>query len=53
MPVDYQLITWPDSFHKMLYTVEGKAVIDQLWQETMEELKFAGVKEIFQTERSD
>ncbi|KFY47145.1 hypothetical protein V495_02082 [Pseudogymnoascus sp. VKM F-4514 (FW-929)] len=34
-------------FHPMMYTVEGKATMDRLWYETLEELDFASVKDIF------
>lgn len=35
-----------NSFAPFLYTPEGKKLIDQLWQETMEELKFANTRTI-------
>lgn len=28
----------------MVYEPEGKVVIDRLWEETLDELEFAGVK---------
>jgi hypothetical protein len=34
------------SFTALLYEPNGKAVIDRLWDETMEELAFAGPLEI-------
>ncbi|CZR52829.1 related to short-chain dehydrogenase/reductase family protein, putative [Phialocephala subalpina] len=33
-------------FAKMVYEPEGKGVIDRLWEETLDELEFAGVKGI-------
>lgn len=33
-------------FAAMLYTPEGQVVIDRLWEETMAELEFAGVRQI-------
>lgn len=35
-----------NSFAPFLYTPEGKKLIDQLWQETMEELKFANTRTV-------
>jgi hypothetical protein len=32
----------------MVYTPEGRALMDVLWDETLQELKFAGVEEIIQ-----
>ena len=34
------------SFHAMMYTSEGKRVMDRLWEETLQELEFAGVRDI-------
>jgi len=31
-------------FATLLYTPEGKTITDRLWEETMEELKFADVQ---------
>lgn len=36
-------------FNASLYTPEGKQSIEQLWQETMDELDFAGVRRILET----
>jgi hypothetical protein len=36
--------SWP----KMMYTDQGHQLCDRLWDETLEELKFAGVKEKLQ-----
>jgi NAD(P)-dependent dehydrogenase (short-subunit alcohol dehydrogenase family) len=33
-------------YAKIMYTEEGRRLSDQIWKETMEELQFAGVKEI-------
>ncbi|RFU32946.1 hypothetical protein B7463_g3369, partial [Scytalidium lignicola] len=33
-------------FHALMVTSEGQRTMDQLWKETLEELKFAGVEEI-------
>ncbi|PVI06763.1 putative short-chain dehydrogenase/reductase family protein [Periconia macrospinosa] len=33
------------AFHNLMYTPEGKKATDQLWSETLDELKFAGVQE--------
>jgi hypothetical protein len=33
-------------FPKLMYTEEGKKCMERLWNETMEELKFANVKDI-------
>ena len=32
-----------------MYTPEGKAAAERLWRETLEELDFAGVKEILRS----
>ena len=37
-----------DSFNPMMYTPEGKAITDRLWDETIAELEFAGVRDILQ-----
>jgi hypothetical protein len=34
------------SFHAIMYTAEGKVAMDRLWNETLEELDFAHVKDI-------
>ncbi|KAF1998495.1 NAD(P)-binding protein [Amniculicola lignicola CBS 123094] len=39
-------------FHKMMSTPEGQKVMDRLWEETMEELEFAGVREIVHSMQS-
>ena len=33
-------------FAAIMYTEEGKKVAEQIWKETLEELEFAGVKQI-------
>jgi hypothetical protein len=33
-------------FHQMMYTPEGQKTTERLWEETLDELNFAGVKEI-------
>ena len=33
----------------MIYTAEGKAATERLWRETLEELEFAGVKDILRS----
>jgi hypothetical protein len=35
-----------DRFAAMLHTAEGKQVMERLWEETLEEFSFAGVREI-------
>ncbi|KAL9598457.1 MAG: hypothetical protein Q9219_004493 [cf. Caloplaca sp. 3 TL-2023] len=41
------LMSWQiKPFAPMLYTVEGKRSIDRLWEETLDELEFAGVRGI-------
>ena len=32
-----------------MYTAEGKAATERLWRETLEELEFAGVKDILRS----
>ena len=32
----------------IIYSEEGKKISQQLWEETMEELKFAGVEQILE-----
>jgi hypothetical protein len=34
------------SFAAFLYSIEGKVVIERVWEETMAELDFAGVRAI-------
>ena len=34
------------SFHEMMYTSDGKRTMDRLWEETLQELGFAGVRDI-------
>jgi hypothetical protein len=51
------LITWIVAnrhrrFAGFLYTPEGKVVIDRLWDETMAELDFAGVRTILDSLQS-
>ncbi|KPM41159.1 hypothetical protein AK830_g5429 [Neonectria ditissima] len=36
-------------YHSMMYTEEGKGTTQRLWEETIEELSFAGVKSILQS----
>lgn len=36
----------------MLYTIEGKTVRERLWDETISELKFAGVLETLESMKS-
>ncbi|EHA23352.1 hypothetical protein ASPNIDRAFT_37359 [Aspergillus niger ATCC 1015] len=44
------LMSWKiEPFNASLYTPEGKQSIEQLWQETMDELDFAGVRRILET----
>ncbi|KAF8849033.1 NAD(P)-binding protein [Acephala macrosclerotiorum] len=38
-------------FANMVYETEGKVVIDRLWEETMDELEFAGAKRILKEMR--
>ena len=33
-------------FHEMMYTSDGKTIMDRLWEETVKELEFAGVRDI-------
>jgi hypothetical protein len=40
------------SFAAFLYTPEGKAVIQRVWNETLAELDFAGVRLILESMRS-
>jgi len=35
-------------FATMVYTEEGKVIIQDLWEETMKELEFAGVAQILE-----
>jgi phage baseplate assembly protein W len=37
------------SVHSIMYTAEGKQVMQRLWDETLKELSFAGVGEIVQS----
>ncbi|KAH8807293.1 hypothetical protein F5884DRAFT_856877 [Xylogone sp. PMI_703] len=39
-------------FHSLLYTTEGKTVIERLWQETMNEFAFANVRGIIESMKS-
>ncbi|GCB18158.1 retinol dehydrogenase 13 [Aspergillus awamori] len=44
------LMSWKiEPFNASLYTPEGKESIEQLWQETMDEHDFAGVRRILET----
>ena len=31
-------------FHSLMYTPEGKKIVDRLWMETMDEFRFADVE---------
>lgn len=33
----------------MMYTAAGERTMDQLWEETLKELEFAGVKDILES----
>ena len=33
----------------MLYTAEGRKVTDQVWEETLDELEFAGARDILKS----
>jgi hypothetical protein len=35
-----------------LYTLEGKVVIERVWEETLTELNFAGVRAILESMRA-
>jgi hypothetical protein len=37
------------SFANLVYTPEGEKVMDALWEETMAEFDFAGVREMLQS----
>jgi hypothetical protein len=39
------LTDWCCRFHEMMYTPEGKKTMETLWEETLEELSFARVKD--------
>ena len=39
-------LTPTSSFHSIMYTPEGKQTTELLWEETLEELDFAGVRSI-------
>jgi hypothetical protein len=38
-----------DRFHDIMYTPEGKIIMDQMWHETLEDLKFAGISEVLKS----
>ncbi|KAM5342307.1 hypothetical protein ACJ41O_013273 [Fusarium nematophilum] len=38
-------------FHQMTYEVEGRKTADRVWEETMGELEFAGVREVLEADR--
>ncbi|KAK0292081.1 hypothetical protein LTR91_000075 [Friedmanniomyces endolithicus] len=47
------VMNWQIScFHSMMYTPEGKQTTERLWDETLEELDFAGVRNIADSLRS-
>ena len=33
-------------FHEMMYTESGRKITNRLWEETLDELSFAGVREL-------
>jgi hypothetical protein len=39
-------------FAALLYTPEGKVVIERVWEETLAELEFAGVRPILESMRA-
>ncbi|KAI2465475.1 NAD(P)-binding protein [Annulohypoxylon bovei var. microspora] len=44
------IMSWAISpFNSFLYTPKGRGAVDKLWQETMDELKFAGVSGILES----
>jgi hypothetical protein len=45
-------LTACNRFPKMMYTAEGRASMERLWQETMTEFEFAGVKQILDSMRA-
>jgi hypothetical protein len=36
-------------FPALLYTPEGKVLIERVWEETLDELDFAGVRQILES----
>lgn len=46
-----KLIGMFSRFAKLCYAPDGKQVMEQLWQETMQELAFANAKEILMSMR--
>ncbi len=36
----------------MLYTLEGKEIIERVWEETLAEFEFAGVRQIVDSMRA-
>jgi len=46
------VLTPTPSFHSMMYTPEGKQTTERLWEETLEDLDFAGVRSIANSLRS-
>ena len=36
-------------FHTLMYTSEGKTTTNRLWDETLQELSFAGVEGVLQS----
>jgi hypothetical protein len=34
-------------FHPVMYTTEGKAAMDRLWKETLNELRFINVEALY------